>query len=302
MVDDQFDARPQSGLSSADVIYQAPAEGGIPRYMLIFQAGDPPSIGPVRSARRYFVGWATEWRALYVHAGGAPNALRALVQLNGKLVWNADEFGWAYQEGYLWRISERLPPHNLYSSGPKLQGLAARLGAVAPFTTPAWTFKDPAARADRPFGGSIVVPYPANRISYAYDRLTNTYPRSTDGTLQRDAATKAVIAPADVVVLFMGIVPLLNDPLTPNNESKHRLDIKYIGSGRALVFRDGEVIAARWSKRDDASPTRLLYASGPDKGMPVPLVRGQVAIQVVPLTLAVTWKVGLKVVDHSMGE
>ena len=122
------------------------------------------------------------------------------------------------------------------------------------------------------------------------------------GNLQVDASTRAVVAPADVVVLFMGVLPLLNDPLTPSNEAKHRLDIKYIGSGRAMVFRDGEVVAARWSKKNDASPTLLTYANGPDKGMPVPLVRGQIAIQVVPLTMAVTWKAGQAVVDHSTAE
>jgi hypothetical protein len=302
MIDDQAQARPQSGLSSADVIYQAPAEGGIPRYMLIFQAGDPPNIGPVRSARRYFVGWAAEWRALYVHAGGAPNALRALIQLDGKLVWNADQGRWGTQDGYFRRISERLPPHNVYTTSERMRALALRLGAVAPFTTPLWTFKEPAARVDRPRGGSIVVPYPANRISYTYDRATNTYPRSTDGMLQRDANTQQVIAPADVVVLFMGVAPLLNDPFTTTNEAKHRLDVHYIGSGRALIFQDGTVIAARWSKKDDASPTRLLYAGGPDKGMPVPLVRGQIAIQVVPTTLPVTWKLGKTVVNHSLAD
>jgi hypothetical protein len=302
MIDDQADARPQSGLASADIIYQAPAEGGIPRYMLIFQAGDPPSIGPVRSARRYFVGWAAEWRAMYVHAGGAPNALRALIALNGRLVWDADQGRWGDQEGYFRRIAERLPPHNVYTTDERMRALALRLGAVAPFTTPAWTFKEPAALADRPSGGTIVVPYLANRISYTYDRATNTYRRSTNGTLQRDASTMQVIAPADVVVLFMGVAPLLNDQFTTTNEAKHRLDVHYIGSGRALVFRDGTVVAARWSKKDDAAPTKLLYAGGPYKGLPVPLVRGQIVIQVVPITLPVAWKLGQRVVNHSLAD
>jgi hypothetical protein len=298
MVDDQADARPQSGLSSADIIYQAPAEGRIPRYMLIFQAGDPPSVGPVRSARRYFVAWASEWRALYVHAGGAPNALRALAQLNGDLVWNADQFRWGGAAGYLWRISERVAPHNVYSSGEKLRALAERLGAVAPFTQPAWTFQEPADLVDRPAGGSIRVPYLANRISYTYDRASNTYPRRTSSeAVQRDAATEQVIAPANVVVLFMGVAPLRNDALTGTNEALHRLEIDYLGTGRALVFRDGTVIAARWSKKDDASPTLLLYASGPYKGTPVALIRGQIAIQVVSESTAVTWKIGPREVN-----
>src|ERR1700690_2344760 len=92
MIDDQALARPQSGLASADIVWQAPAEGGIPRYMAIFQTTDAPAIGPVRSSRLYFVAWASEWKAMYVHVGGAPNALAFLHQNTGKLIYDADEF------------------------------------------------------------------------------------------------------------------------------------------------------------------------------------------------------------------
>jgi hypothetical protein len=301
MVDDQVDARPQSGLADADIIYQAPAEGGIPRYMLLFGTADPPSVGPVRSARRYFVGWAAEWRAMYVHAGGAPNALRALYKLNGDLLWNADAFRWGGAKGYLWRISERFSPHNVYTSGERLQALATRLGAVAPLAKAEWTFKEPIDLADRPGRGSIVVPYSGDRITYTYDRASDRYLRGTSSeTTQHDAATGEVIAPYDVVVLFMSTAALANNPLDGNNLAHHRLDIRYTGTGRALVFRDGTLITARWSKKDDASPTRLLYASGPLKGTPVPLVRGQIAIQIVPISTAVTWKLGRRVVEPSL--
>jgi hypothetical protein len=72
MIDDLRAARPQSGLSSASVVWQAPAEGGIPRYMAIFQDTMPKSIGPVRTSRYYYIAWAAEWRAIYAHSGGSP--------------------------------------------------------------------------------------------------------------------------------------------------------------------------------------------------------------------------------------
>ena len=132
-------------------------------------------------------------------------------------------------------------------------------------------------------GGSIVVPYRANRITYRYDRENDRYVRGVTGAkTQRDWTTKAVVAPSNVVVLFMGTGQLRNDALGQANEKKHRLDIRYIGTGKALVFRDGQVIKATWSKKNDNAPTRFLYASGPLKGEPIPLVRGQIAIQVVP--------------------
>ena len=78
MIDDLGPARPQSGFSAASVVWQAPAEGGIPRYMLLFQSTIPGSVGPVRSAREYYIEWAAEWKAMYVHAGGSPQALQTL--------------------------------------------------------------------------------------------------------------------------------------------------------------------------------------------------------------------------------
>lgn len=290
MIDDAAVARPQSGLASADVFYQALAEGGIPRYMAIFQVGDPPAIGPIRSARRYYVGWAKEWRAVYAHAGGAPNAMIELKRANGRTLWDANAFRYSKT---MYRIRQRNAPHNVYSTAKKLRGLGRRLGATDPMAKPLWTFKEPADLAERPVGGSIVVPYRANRISYRYDRETDRYVRGVSGAkTQKDGTTKEVVAPANVVVLFMGTAPLRNDATSRVNEKKHRIDIDYTGTGRALVFRDGTVIKATWSKKNETAPTRFLYASGPLRGEPVPLVRGQIAIQVVPKSTKVTWKLG----------
>src|SRR6476619_966831 len=112
MVDDQFAARPQSGFNAASIVWQAPAEGGIPRYMLVFQENIPTDVGPVRSSRYYYIAWAAELRAVYAHAGGSPQALATLrAKGNGQLVYNADEFRWG---GSFHRITTRFSPHNLY--------------------------------------------------------------------------------------------------------------------------------------------------------------------------------------------
>ncbi|MGZ6312325.1 MAG: DUF3048 domain-containing protein [Candidatus Limnocylindrales bacterium] len=293
MIDDQAAARPQSGLASADIVYQAPAEGGIPRYMAIFQTANPPAIGPVRSSRLYFIAWAAEYRALYVHVGGAPNALAYLRQVTGRLVYDADEFRWGGGAGYLWRVTTRFAPHNVYSSGAKLEALAKRVGATAPLSQAAWTFRDDLAFARRPNGGSIVVPYSYNRISYTYDPFSNRYRRAVTGEeTQVDAGTKQVVAPANVVVLTMRIGTLANTPSAITNQKKHRLEVQYTGSGSALVFNNGGVIQARWSKASDGAPTILTYAAGPLKGQPVPLVRGQTFVQVVAVSTKVTWSLG----------
>ena len=132
MIDDHLGARPQSGFNSAAIVWQAPAEGGIPRYMLVFQDTIPKSVGPIRSAREYFLEWAAEYRSMYVHAGGSPQALATLRSSgHGSLVWNAE--GLRFDGSFLFRVHFRIAPHNLYTDGTRLRALATFLHvATAP--------------------------------------------------------------------------------------------------------------------------------------------------------------------------
>ena len=272
MIDDLYAARPQSGLSRASVVWQAPAEGGIPRYMALFQEGDAPSVGPVRSSRLYFISWASEWHSVYVHAGGSPQALALLNSSKGKgaVVYNADQFRWG--NSYLWRINTRSAPHNVYTDGKNLRKLAKAVGAKPAETVPepVWRFAADAPLEARPVGGSIVVPYAWNKISYKYDRVKNRYLRtvSVEGK-QVDAGTKERIAPKNVVVMMVPFVPL--------GDHKNRLDGLVTGSGPAYIFTNGMLTKGTWVKKNFTSPTRFLDKAG----NPVTLTIGQTFVQVV---------------------
>ncbi len=282
MIDDLGPARPQSGLSEASIVWQAPAEGGIPRYMAIFAETVPTDVGPVRSARYYFITWAAEYKAVYVHAGGSPQALSTLLaQGNGKLVYNADEF--RYGNSFR-RISSRAAPHNLYSTGSQLRRLATTIGAKAP-PTPIWTFNAPAPLADRPRGGRITFAYPHNSIRYDYDRLTNTYLRSVTGEgPEVDAATKQRIAPTNVVIMWMKFGPL-ND----GEAYKHRLEATVVGSGPAWIATNGHTVKGTWKKTSTGGPT-LFYSSS---GQQLSLTVGQTFVNVL------TWGTPVSVHDGS---
>jgi len=157
MIDDLSAARPQSGLQSASIVWHAPAEGGIPRYMAIFQETLPEDVGPVRSARQYYIAWAAEWKAVYVHAGGSPQALATLAAKGrGQYVYNADEFRYSK---YFRRVSNRFPPHNLYTTLANLRKLSAAVGAERGPLEAAWTFAPDIPLEQRPEGGSISVSY-----------------------------------------------------------------------------------------------------------------------------------------------
>ena len=283
MIDDLSPARPQSGFNSASVVFQAPAEGGIPRYMLVFQDRVPKSVGPVRSARYYYIAWAAQWRAMFVHVGGSPQAMQTLAaQGHGQLVYNADEFRWGGK--YLWRVRERLAPHNVYSDGKRLRQLLRRVGAKDTQIQPAWRFRADKPLTQRPVGGRIEMGYPANHIRYDYDRKTNTYRRTvTKEGPQMDAADGRRVAPKNVVIMLVRFGPL-ND----GHPEKHRLEANVIGSGPAWIATNGKTIRGTWRKASLTGPLRFLDS----KGRPVKLTIGQTFVQVLRTGSVVTVKDG----------
>ena len=125
-------------------------------------------------------------------------------------------------------------------------------------------------------------------ITYTYDPATDRYLRSVDGAPQVDAGSGERVAPFDVVVMYVSVGPLVNAPGQPTNEEKGRLELGYTGTGQALVLRDGLAFDATWSKASDEAPLLLTLATSGSAGTPVQLVRGQIAIQVVPVGTVVT--------------
>jgi Protein of unknown function (DUF3048) N-terminal domain/Protein of unknown function (DUF3048) C-terminal domain len=276
MIDDHRDARPQAGFNAASIVWQAPAEAGIPRYMLIFQSVVPGAVGPVRSARQYFIDWASEWQAVYVHVGGAPNALATLrAKGRGQLVWNADEF--RYGGKYLWRATDRSAPHNVMTDGEHLRALTTAVGASDDPITPAWAFGPGLSGEQRPVGTTLTIHYPYETITYRYDDVSNTYQRFIDKSKepQVDAADGDVVAPSNVVILRMRF-GALND----GHPNKHRLDADDVGTGEAIISTNGRIIHGSWSKASVSAPTLLFDA----EGAPISLTAGQTFVQVVALS------------------
>ena len=279
MIDDLAPARPQSGLNAADIVWHAPAEGGIPRYMAIYQSRMKTDIGPVRSSRVYYVLWAAEWRATYVHSGGSPQALALLRRKGaGAYVYDANEFA---HGGAFERATTRFAPHNLYTDAARMRRLGKRLGAKDGPIESAWQFAPDAPLEDRPTGGKIKVPYPLNTVTYSYDRDTNTYLRGVTGQKREiDAFDGQQVAPRNVVVMTVTFIQ--------TGDSKRRLEGDVIGGGTATISTNGRTIVGTWKKASETAPTRFFDADG----QPVTLTIGQTFIQVVPRGTKVTYKAG----------
>ena len=279
MVDDHIGARPQSGFNAADVVIQAPAEGGIPRYMLIFQDTIPTSVGPIRSAREYFLEWAAGWNAMYVHHGGSPQALTTLRTYGyGQYVWNADGFRWS--PTYLWRISSRPAPHNVYTDGKHLRELAAKVGATDGPIAQQWRFA-PGSGGELPTGNKIVVVYPYEKITFAYDPGRNAYLRyiNDSKTPQVDAADNQPVTPRNVVVVRMHFGPINNF-----EAYKHRLEAADIGTGDAWISTGGRTTHGTWKKSAIDAPLQFFDAHG----HPVTLQPGQTFVEILALTYSYT--------------
>ena len=280
MVDDNIVARPQSGISSASIVYQAPADGGEDRYMMIFQEGTATDIGPVRSARPYFVYWAAEYKAGFGHFGGDVTSLQQVIPSMARYIYNMDDLGGDSCPYH--RITTRPAPHNAYTNTAALLSCAAKINQPSTYQgLPDRTFVDAAPAAERPTSASISIAYHTGTVSYQYQPASDSYLRSVDGALQIDPANNQQVVASDVIVLYQALsYDSVSDP------GHNRPILATVGSGRAIVFKDGTAISATWKKPSNTALTRLYDSSGKE----IPLVRGEIFIQSVAIGTAVTYK------------
>ena len=282
MIDDSVAARPQSGLSTASIVYQSPANGGVDRYMAVFQEGQASTIGPVRSTRQYFVKWASEYHAVLSHYGADPRSISTLIPALSKkgAIYNLD--GLAGSSSAYYRVSTKPAPHNVYSTLPTIRQLSSKKGYPSTFAGVAVRpFAADLPLAQRPAAGSITVPYRNQTIGYTYNQSTNAYLRAVNGKTQSDPANGQQVIARNVIVLFQSVATDMH-----KGDNYGEPIVGQIGKGDALVFRDGQAIKATWKKANDTDLTRLYDASGNE----ITLVRGETFIQVVVLKTKVSYK------------
>lgn len=309
MIENTPDARPQSGLADSDVVFEAVAEGGITRFGAVFYCGvqnQDTTLAPIRSARTYFVNWASGFnKPLYVHVGGAnlPGPADALGQLT--------DYGWTGQNdlnqfsiGYptfvrnenrlagkdvatehtmetttegLWKVADKRKWTNM-SPDTKVRT------KVVPGTDwktgyKGWQFQD--GQASKGTTSAINYEFWSGYSDYAvawnYDAATNSYQRSQGGQPHVDLNDNSRVTMKNVVVLF-------TTEKGPIDEAKHMLYTTE-GTGDALVFQNGEVIKGTWSKKTREAELEFLDA----KGAAVKFVRGPIWISTLAKNTPVTY-------------
>jgi hypothetical protein len=267
VIENHEDARPQTGLTRADVVYEALAEGGITRFIALYLTRDARVVGPVRSLRHYLAFMAAEYGADVVHVGASPEgyAWRDAMHMG-----HLDEtFG---DPGFM-RVQSRQAPHNAYTDTSTDRALLRQRGWQRDHSWGPLLMSDSAPRGQlvAEHVGLRFRPWPY-RVDYLWDASRDCYLRSMDGVPHRDAASGEQVAPASVVIQFAQVDPIPNDP-------KERLDFNLVGGGgKLVVLSGGRRRDGNWIKTDATSPSIWLDVGGD----PIVLPPGPVWIEVVP--------------------
>jgi hypothetical protein len=297
MIENHQEARPQSGVSKADIVYEAVAEGGITRFLAVFYCGasaEDVTIGPVRSARVYYLDWASEYGdyPLYAHVGGAnvPGPANALGQISkyGWLSKGNDMNQFALGFPVFWRDYERIghevaTEHTMYSTTDKLWEVAhtRKLDAADEEGNKwdknfeSWQFKDDADSGKRGSVGTIKFNfwggYEEYAVEWQYNKDSNEYSRLNGGQPHTDLDNKEQLKAKTIVIQFA-------KQKGPIDEEKHLL-YTTTGNGSAIVFEDGQAIKGTWKKESREDRTKFFDQGGKE----IKLNKGPIWIEVVPV-------------------
>lgn len=265
MINNAPAARPQSGLSAADIMIEVLAEGGITRFIAIFQSeGGAETVGPVRSIRPYLIELGESYDGVLVHAGGSPDAYSILQKQQKQHMDEISNSG-----PYFWRSSDRKAPHNLYTSADKLREGADTKGYSHDFKSPVYTYNEEGATSGGELAKQFDIHYllESYRVTYDYDEVSGRYMRLVNGKADQDldngnpiGASNIIVAGADHKVL----------------DNVGRLSVNLEQGGEAMLFQKGKMIRGQWVKKT-GDIIRFVQ-----NGTEVALVPGKTFISIVP--------------------
>lgn len=276
MVENNLEAWPLSGITKAQVVYEAPVEGNIPRYMLIYtlDTEDVEKVGPVRSARPYYLDWVSEYgRVMYMHVGGSPEALEAIDNFN---IFDLNEMnrGW-----YYWRSEDRTAPHNTYTSNKLWTKAFNDYNKYSEDSDyDGWVFdkqttcvEDCVTDIRASFSSAN-----AYKAGWVYNAEKMQYVRY-QGTKKVEEDDGGEIF-ADTIIVQRVKAKVVDDI--------GRKEIETVGNGEAVIFRDGKVFEGTWEKKSRKDRTQWY-----DKeGKPIGLKAGKIWIEILPDTMNLKWE------------
>jgi hypothetical protein len=275
MIENRPEARPQSGLGQADIVYEAFMEGcSMTRFFCVFNDHLPVNVGPVRSARIYFIDIAEEYNGMLAFFGGPQLDSKANIYnrlYKTTLQVAANGIGSKYNKLY-WRIKERPAPHNVYTN---LEKLAAILKPMTPVRHFAFSADAPAAGEDI---SKINIVYNRRTVNttYEYDPANRNYKRSIGGEPMMDALTNTQITVTNVILQYA--------KLTYVDRPGH-VNYKLTGKGKADVFIAGKHIKGTRERKNLKAITHYYDETGKE----ITLLPGNTWVQLMTGSVPVTF-------------
>ena len=241
MIDNHSGAWPQANLNKAYMVYEIIVEGGETRLMALFKGQDLDKIGPVRSSRHYFLDYALENDAIYVHHGWSPQAQSDIATLGVNNINGIQESSSSF-----WRVKDKSAPHNLFTSTESILKIAERKGysktsdkkSVLNYVSNEVEMPSTAVNAT-----SVTIPHSnLQTVKYEYDEQSKTYKRYARNKLQTDYITGEPVTTKNIIITMCD-----NYTLT-DSENKGRQGLKNIGTFKGYYITDGKAIEIQCTK------------------------------------------------------
>ncbi|MCX6778733.1 MAG: DUF3048 domain-containing protein [Candidatus Magasanikbacteria bacterium] len=250
MIDNNPEVEQNFGLNSAALVYEAPVEGGITRFMAVYQltTSTVSTIGPVRSARPYFLDWLQELNCLYAHVGGSNEALDKIKSTN---IFDLNQF---YNGGYFWRDTKYVAPHNTFTDIENLTAAWEKKNKNFPGQeVKSWLFSKQDETSSKKLNQSAVYIDRVGgwQVGWIFNPKNKMWERWLNKSAVFDEKNK-IIQAKNVVIQYVKTEVL---------DEVGRLAVKTIGSGRADILKDDKIINGRWEKKSATARTKFF---GPD--------------------------------------
>ena len=305
MIDNNINAMPQAGLENADLIYEIIVEGGETRLMIVMKNQDLDQIGPLRSARHYFLDYALENDAIYVHYGQSPQAKSDIVTLA-----IADINGINESTKNFWRVSSRYAPHNAVTSTERIEAIIKReeyrtttnKGTVLNYVAEDFDLPDIKEEASKKAtnkgenetnqeekteakvtntANTVTIPYSSfNTVKYTYDKETKTYIRYSRDKKQTDWNTDKTVKTKNIIITKCKNTTL-ND-----GSNKGRQTLDNIKTLDGYYITNGKYIPITCEKTSRSGKTVYKDLDGNE----IKVNDGKTFIQICPIDSKITFK------------
>ena len=263
-IDNASAALPPDGIEAADIVFEEEVEGGITRFLALFQSQDPEEIGPVRSGREADAELLPPFQSVLAFSGAAKPVQRMFREAGIPFYEEGEA------DGAFYRVPDRIAPHNLFA---RTEQLFAQGEDVEQLEEPVFTFDEATPAGGRPASSVEVTFSPYANATWIWKPVKEHWEREQNGSPHATAQGRPISAD-NVVVMWVQSRP--GNRTDSGGNPTVELDV--VGRGRAVYFRDGEQFRGRWEK--DSAEDQIVWHSGDEE---FPLRPGQTFVEILPL-------------------